>query len=152
MDIFKSFECSKMKNICRQMQLVTKKNRNLTPHLQIIQAIDYYYNLFFISVRHLFFISLIRSLPTMCKSMCVLAVGHQGILIPAGKQKFRAPSAVNGWDAHTVLGYQTLGKRLIGSCPLITGLWKCLLEEEWWALKPEVRGRRGPREHTLPVW
>ena len=42
MDIFKSFECSKMKNICRQMQLVTKKNRNLTPHLQIIQAIDYY--------------------------------------------------------------------------------------------------------------
>lgn len=130
MDIFKSFECSRMKNIFRQMQLVTKKNRNLTLHLQIIQAIDYYYNLFFISFRHLFFISLIHCLPTMCKSMCVLAVGHQGILILAGKQKFRAPLAVNVRDEHTALGYLTLGKRLIGSCPVITGLWKCLLEEE----------------------
>ena len=60
----------------------------------------------------------------------VLAVGPQGVLIPAGKQKFRAPLAVNGRDEYTALGYLTLGKHLIGPCPLITGLWKCLLEEE----------------------
>lgn len=45
-----------MENIFKRMHhLISKKNRNLIPHLHIIQVIDYFYKPFSIFFRHIFF-------------------------------------------------------------------------------------------------
>ena len=143
-----------MKNIFRHAQLVTRKSRNSTPHLHIIQAIDYYYNLFFISFRHLFFISLINSscLPTMCKSLCGAGCRAPGSFNPSREAEIQGTFS-SEWArwVHSA-GVPDSGKafnRNVSSDHRVMEMppWGRMMGSEAW-----IQSQRGQREHTFPVW